>query len=139
MRRTLAVMVLYFAILALLNGQSVSVGKPTGAIVYATYAPKPDYPYVAKDYRSEGSGAFQLHIQADGTVLSVETARSTGFRELDAAAIRCFLRWRFRPPGRPTKVEIPITFTTHWPGPFPTPSGSSHGRGIQGIPHSTPH
>jgi len=116
---------------------SSSVGKPTGDAVYATFAAKPYYPYFARARHVEGSGVFQLHIRADGTVSSVETVQSTGCRELDDSATGAFSKWRFQPPGRPTKVKMPITFSMH--GPVPAVPGPTHGRGPEGVGHSSGH
>src|SRR5438128_7018633 len=101
MKRTLVVIVLYFAILGLVSAQSpaATAGKPKRAPLHAWYAPKPDYPDTARDHRWEGSGVYRVHIGADGTVLSAETIRSTGYRVLDDSATKHLLRWRFDPPG----------------------------------------
>jgi TonB family protein len=113
MKRAPVFIGLYFGTLALLNGQSAKVGKPMGAVVYAVYAAKPDYPYFARSRHMEGTGVFQLHIRADGTVSSVDTIQSTGYFELDEVSIGAFSKWRFRPLSRPTKVKMPITFSVH--------------------------
>jgi TonB family protein len=93
------------------RAQAVTTGSPRGAIVYATYAIKPDYPVLAEVRHMQGSGVFQLHIRADGTVSSVDMIQSTGYFELNEVSIGAFSKWRFRPPGRPTKVKIPIRFS----------------------------
>jgi len=113
MKRVPVFIGLYFGTLALLYGQSANVGKPMGAVVYAVYAAKPDYPYFARSRHMQGSGVFELHIRADGTVSSVDTIQSTGYFELDEVSIGAFSKWRFRPPGRLTKVKIPIRFSLH--------------------------
>ena len=108
------------------------VGDLTGDVFVPVFAPTPDYAYSAQSNRVQGSGIFQLHIRADGTEASVEMIRSTGWRDLDKSSAAGFLRWRFRPLGRAAMVKIPVTFT------MGIPTGPSHGRGTQGIPHSTP-
>ena len=90
--------------------QTVTTGSPRGAVVYATYAAKPDYPYLARVHHVEGSGGFAIHITADGKVNGVDAVQSTGNAPLDNSVITAFRKWRFRPPGRPTKVEVPVTF-----------------------------
>ena len=102
---------LSFAAVAPLNAQNIAMGSPKGAIVYATYAAKPIYPYIARARHIGGSGVFTVHITADGKVSSVGTLQSTGNRDLDDSAVTAFRKWRFRPPGQPTKVEMPITFS----------------------------
>jgi TonB family protein len=97
--------------LASARAQSVTTGAPRGGVVYATYVIKPEYPVLAKVRHMQGSGVFQLHIRADGTVSAVDPIQSTGYFELDEVSMGAFSKWRFRPPGRPTKVKIPITFS----------------------------
>jgi len=104
---------LSLSVLVSARAQSVTSGAPRGAVVYATSATKPDYPVLAKVRHMQGSGVFQLHIRADGTVSSVDTIQSTGYFELDEVSIGAFSKWRFRPPGRLTKVKIPIRFSLH--------------------------
>ena len=118
--------------LALAQTPSVIVGEPTGDAVIPVFAPKPDYAYSAQSNRVQGSGIFQLRIRPDGTVSSVEMIRSTGWRDLDRSSTAVFSKWRFRSVGHPATVKIPVTFT------MGIPSGPSHGRGPQAVPHSTP-
>jgi TonB family protein len=108
--RIIIVLSLSFAAALSASAQTVTTGSPRGAVVYATYAAKPDYPYLARVHHVEGSGVFAVHIAADGKVSAVDAVQSTGNAPLDNSAITAFRKWRFRPPGRPTKVEIPITF-----------------------------
>ena len=119
-------------LLSLAETPNVIVGEPTGDAVSPVFAPKPDYAWSAQTNHVQGSGIFQLHIRADGTVASVEMIQSTGWRDLDRSSTTGFSRWRFRPLGRAAMVKIPVTFT------MGIPTGPSHGRGTQGIPHSTP-
>lgn len=77
----------------------------------ATYAPKPDYSFEARSHWLEGRGIFSLNIRPDGTVESVDVAKSTGHPELDQSAIAAFRQWRFKPSVVAPKVKIPIEFT----------------------------
>jgi TonB family protein len=109
--KTLSItIVLTFAAAVSAVAQTVTTGTPRGAVVYATYAAKPDYPYLARVHHIQGSGVFAMHITADGKVSALDTVQSTGNSELDKSSWTAFRKWRFRPPGRPTKVEIPVTF-----------------------------
>ena len=47
----------------------------------------------------------RLMIDRDGKVVGVEVLESSGFRELDQAALRALERWRFEPLGRLTDRE----------------------------------
>ena len=108
--RILAICSLFFSAVAAINAQSVTTGTPRGAAVYATYAAKPDYPYLARVHHIQGSGVFALRITADGKVSGADAVQSTGNKDLDNSALTAFRKWRFRPPGKPTKVEIPVTW-----------------------------
>ena len=48
-----------------------------GRAVVATYAAKPDYPYWVRARHIQGTGVFQVHIRANGTVRSIDTIQST--------------------------------------------------------------
>jgi TonB family protein len=75
------------------------------------YAPRPDYPYVARRDRITGSGVALATIDpAGGAVLDVHMARSTGSLILDNSTIFALRRWRFRP-GTASSILVPITFT----------------------------
>src|SRR6266498_5513031 len=100
----LAVSSLSLAALTSIHAQSVTTGPPRGAAVYATYAAKPDYPYAARVHHVQGSGVFAIHITADGKVSAVDAMQSTGNKDLDNAAWTALRKWRFRPPGKATKV-----------------------------------
>jgi TonB family protein len=76
------------------------------------YAPPPKYPFVARARHWTGAGLFACNLRADGTVASVDVARSTGHDVLDDAATSALRRWKF-PPGGSHVVRIPLTFTIH--------------------------
>ena len=63
----------------------------------AVYSPKPKYPLFAGLRGAHGSGIFVLRIQIkSGRVKQVDVARSTGHKDLDAAAVAALKRWRFK-------------------------------------------
>jgi TonB family protein len=76
----------------------------------ATHAPRPEYPFELRSHWTEGRGLFSLTVRSDGTVASVEVAKSTGHRKLDECAVAAFQKWRFKP-GAVTHVKIPMEFT----------------------------
>jgi TonB family protein len=114
MLRLIALAILSLAFSVVVGAQTTrataQVKSDDGRVVYATYAPGPAHPLLARTRRIEGTGIFQLHIRADGTVSSVDILRSTGNELLDQSARRNYERWRFRAPGSATTVKIPITF-----------------------------
>src|SRR5262245_8792945 len=73
--------------------------------------PYPEYPTDARARRTTGSGLFKLHfISKTGTVRYVQVIQSTGDKSLDAACIRAFRRWRFKPGVVPSmKRQFPQT------------------------------
>jgi TonB family protein len=76
----------------------------------AMYAPRPEYPLVARQHHWTGAGVFQCNIRPNGTVSSVKVLQSTGHDMLDQAGIAAFGQWRFKP-GVLTVVKIPLRFT----------------------------
>src|SRR5262249_50628245 len=64
--------------------------------VYAFYAAKPGYPYIARINHMEGSGVFLVDIRANGRVQSVEMVQSTGHPELDSRQSPLFRSGGFR-------------------------------------------
>jgi TonB family protein len=79
-------------------------------ICKVVYAPMPIYPQIAW-VRNEGRGLFQLSLRPNGTVSAVAIERSTGYRELDAAAKEALMQWRFQVKAGVTRVRIPVNFT----------------------------
>ena len=78
-------------------------------------SPSPRYP--TRALRRGESGEVLLRIQVDtrGMPVQVDVASSSGFRELDRAAVSAAQRWRFRPAmrdGMPVAgvVNVPIAF-----------------------------
>ncbi len=77
---------------------------------FVIYAPRPGYPYAARDLNETGSGVFALTLDENtGKVTAIHVEQSTGHKRLDWAAIKAFMKWRFRP-HTAKKVKIPITF-----------------------------
>jgi TonB family protein len=76
----------------------------------AMYAPPPKYPAEAKADHLTGSGAFALHIRAEGSVERVETLKSIGHPILDLAAIAAFQEWRFHPHDTSWTLRAPIRY-----------------------------
>ena len=68
-------------------------------------------PDEARHNRIQGSGVFILNISHQtGRVDSITIKKSTRHRILDAAAMKAFFTYRFKP-GTPPKVWIPVDFT----------------------------
>ena len=69
---------------------------------------KPDYPKGARQRGEEGDVALELAINARGGVESVTVVASSGFPELDAAAVRAAGKAHFTP-ARSGRIAIPST------------------------------
>jgi TonB family protein len=78
-------------------------------ICKVVYAPMPIYPKIAW-VQNEGKSLFQVSLRPNGTVSAVAIERSTGYRELDAAAIEALKQWRFQVKTGVTRVHIPVNF-----------------------------
>jgi TonB family protein len=76
----------------------------------AVYGPRPQYPQFANGTSPEGRGTFILDVNTTGMVIAVITARSTGSKLLDDAAITAFKKWRFEPLASNFPVQIRVTF-----------------------------
>src|SRR6266480_6467973 len=90
----------YIAIALLLLSLSPALARRyTGAEIKAmfTYMPWPGYPYHARSIHMTGEGLFRLLVDEQGRVTSVVALQSTGERELDAEAIKTYMRWQARP------------------------------------------
>ena len=75
------------------------------------FSPKPGYPYGERNLRHEGVAVFRLEIDVKtGNTTYVTSVQSSGFQNLDEAALRCVARWRWRP-GTWKQVDVPVMFT----------------------------
>lgn len=75
----------------------------------------PEFPPLAISQHHTGSVVLMSLIGADGEVKGVKVERSSGFRELDIAAIKAVRGWKFAPAyvsGVPTEgyVRTPVNF-----------------------------
>jgi len=77
--------------------------------------PAPSYPSAARDAHQSGLALLRVLVDADGAVVSVALARSSGSRVLDSAALSTVHTWRFVPAQLDRKpvaaeVEVPVRF-----------------------------
>lgn len=79
--------------------------------VDVTHAFLPIYPPDARAQALTGKGVAVVKVDpATGLVTSASMVKSTGHKILDAATLRAFRQWRFKPRSI-TTLEIPIQFT----------------------------
>jgi TonB family protein len=93
------------------NGPANRTASFHGVKALAISAPRPAYPYQARQRQITGSGVSVLDIDsASGDVIGVAMWKSTGSTILDDSTLSALRRWRFKP-GTPARVQVPITFT----------------------------
>lgn len=71
----------------------------SGVIFDAAYLrnPPPEYPPQSRTLEEEGVVKLKVRVSAEGRALTVELAKSSGFKRLDAAALEAVRQWRFVP------------------------------------------
>jgi protein TonB len=72
--------------------------------------PKLDYPEIARRLHHTGTGVYGLYFDVRGEVTGIRIFKSTGYPELDIAALKGLVRWRAKP-GPKWRVKLPVTFT----------------------------
>lgn len=75
---------------------------------------RPDYPKNARLRGEQGNVVLEFRVDATGAVESVSVVTSSGFPELDAAALRAVRQARFRPAesdGRPVASTARLTLS----------------------------
>ena len=98
-----ALILLFGSTLPVDAAESVAVPKTAMAI----YSPKPKYPLFALMRHEEGAGVFVFRVDIkSGRVKQVIAARSTGHKDLDAAALKAFNEWKFQPGAVPSIKQI---------------------------------
>jgi TonB family protein len=91
------------------------VGVPGSVVINAPVVLKDSggcaYPAEAIKTRTEGATVVHAHISAEGVPTQVSIAGSSGSTLLDAAALKCFPDWRFKPATR-DGAAIPFDWDT---------------------------
>ena len=76
--------------------------------------PSVQYPPASQNDGEEGTVTLRFIVQPDGSVSDIRIARSSGYRRLDAAAVRSLRRAKFQPAtchGKPIAMRIHYSFT----------------------------
>lgn len=84
-----------------------SVGRPHSCVNM--------YPPSAQRLNHEGVTTLEFQITTDGSVTGITVAKSSGFQELDDAAVRCAGNWHYKPAiqnGQP--VQVPWKTNVTW-------------------------
>ncbi|VVM06942.1 hypothetical protein MAMC_01354 [Methylacidimicrobium cyclopophantes] len=77
--------------------------------------PPPAYPASARAAGHQGRVILRVHVSAEGKPESVDLLHSSGYSELDQAALEAVRRWRFRPARMgpiavPINADVPVNF-----------------------------
>lgn len=77
--------------------------------------PRPMYPSLSRRLNEQGQVVHSVTIGLDGTALSAQLVKSSGYERLDRAALETVMRWRYVPGkrgGTPTvmSVDVPINW-----------------------------
>lgn len=72
--------------------------------------PKPEYPEIAQRLHHTGSGLFGLYFDVKGEVSGIRILKSTGYPELDIAALKGLVRWRAKP-GPKFRLGVPVKYS----------------------------
>lgn len=70
----------------------------------------PLYPASAERAGEEGIVLLEVQIDSRGKVIGVNVIQSSGFSQLDAAALKAVKQWHFAPVVSGAKVRVPIRF-----------------------------
>ena len=123
----------FFSTLSIASTQATTASPSNVGIArgeaLAISAPPPEYPLEARLRHATGSGILLLRVDIKtGRTKQVIIARTTGDKALDAAAVRAFVQWRFKPGVLPHPhvtsihlnppltieeclIKVPISFT----------------------------
>lgn len=71
---------------------------------------QPEYPRIARRAGWEGRVSLLLHIGADGAVKSAQVQQSSGYPELDAAALQAARNGRCAAQPQPARASLAINF-----------------------------
>lgn len=80
---------------------------------YAATNPKPVYPPMAKQLGQQGTVELRILVSEAGTASKVEVLKSSGYGNLDAAAVQAISQWRFEPATQNNK-PVAQWLTTRW-------------------------
>lgn len=81
---------------------------------YAANNPKPVYPAIAKRLGQQGTVELRILVSEQGSASKVEVARSSGYSNLDAAAVEAISKWKFEPAtqnGKPVSQWLSTKWT----------------------------
>jgi len=89
------------------RGEKISLRE---LVQFTTRTSKPSYQNDERLRKFTGTGIFDLRIDAStGETTGIRIFKSTGHYELDVAAVKALIRWRFKP-GTLVRAVFPVRF-----------------------------
>ena len=89
------------------RGEKISLRE---FVRFTTRTSKPSYQNDERLRKFTGTGIFDLRIDAStGETTGIRIFKSTGHYELDVAAVKALIRWRFKP-GTLVRAVLPVRF-----------------------------
>ncbi|MBK8323400.1 MAG: energy transducer TonB [Betaproteobacteria bacterium] len=105
------------AVVAVVSGTAMTAAVASAVVVPAAYlaTPEPAYPASAREEGEEGIVLLKVRVSRSGLPEEIVLERSSGFRELDRAAVAGVKRWTFTPARRGAEpieawMRIPVRF-----------------------------
>ncbi|HEY1612507.1 MAG TPA: energy transducer TonB [Rhizomicrobium sp.] len=89
---------------------------------------QPPYPDGAQQDGEQGAVVMDVYVRSDGRPSKARVDRSSGFPDLDTAAVQGVLNWRFIPAsenGETVSDWTKIQIVFQLPAPPPPPAGST--------------
>jgi len=78
-----------------------------------TYAPFPEYPFHERLLKSEGVSYVKVELGPQAQVASATLAKSSGYPNLDKAAVAAVGKWRAHQRYARQRYVVPVIFTLH--------------------------
>ncbi len=92
------------------DANPVTDAIPTVSKLTVTSRIEPVYPASAQAAGKQGVVLLDAQVDPNGNVVAVNILRSSGFSELDAAAVQAVKRWHFASVSTGAHVRVPIRF-----------------------------
>lgn len=100
----------WFGIHAAYGAEAATQDPPA---ILETNQCRPVYPHAALEKRQEGVVKMQFTVGANGKLVGSAIAKSSGFRELDQAALQALIHCRFKPAyrdGKPVQAAFFVEY-----------------------------
>ena len=95
-----------------------SIAQEVSPSIFDTKCMRPEYPRSSLRNEETGTVYFALLVDVDGTVVDSKINQTSGYRQLDKAALTAALLCKFivgTKDGNPEKMWVTWTYTFHLP------------------------